>query len=174
MDIPPEHYFHLQDGTVVMSLEELEKKLKTMKGPVYKHHVTHDRNDFENWILNVFNDPVLAKKLHSAKSAKTAGKFIAARRKELKPKVQQKVLKRRPSAHKSKLAKVERQVKRVPVPRATLRKPSADQFVEGLIMREAVATKRTDASPFLRSAAVDFGLGLLVGILIGIVIAKAY
>ncbi len=170
MDIPPEHYFHLQDGTIVMSLEELEKKLKTMKRPVYKHHVTDDRNDFENWILNVFNDPVLAKRLHAAKSAKTAAKLIAERRKNLKPKVTQKLVKRRPRARKTSLAKVDHKPKKVP--KTKLRKPSAEQFVEGLIMKEAVATKRTDASHFLRSAAVDFGLGLLVGVLVGIVLGK--
>ena len=61
--IPEEKWFYFSHGGKASSIEELEKALKTMGEAEFRHHVNHDRNDFANWIENVFEERKLARSM---------------------------------------------------------------------------------------------------------------
>jgi hypothetical protein len=56
----PSKYFYVCDGVVVRSIRELISALARMSDTTYNYHVTHERNDFANWIREIFNQPELA------------------------------------------------------------------------------------------------------------------
>lgn len=61
--IPPQKYFYLQNGVVLRSLRELSDALKEMDEELFDKHVTHDRNDFAEWIRGVFQHEDLSASL---------------------------------------------------------------------------------------------------------------
>lgn len=175
-DVSPRYAFRLESGRVLKNITDLEQSLRTMATSVYKKHVTNERNDFSNWVGNVYEDSVLASRLKGAKTPKKAAKLVRTRIKELSPRMQTKVIKETPRTKKhmvAKKGKTAKLPKRDTAKKLTLRTiPDAHKFVDRMIREEAMEAPRTDTSVFLRSAAIDFGFGLLVGILIGIIIAK--
>ena len=58
---PEEKVFYLKDGRKLKSLVELTEALESMSEDVFRHHVNEARNDFSNWIKDVFKDEELAK-----------------------------------------------------------------------------------------------------------------
>jgi hypothetical protein len=65
----PEHqYFVLVDGRRLGDIKELADTLEDMTDHVWGHHVSAERNDFANWIHDVFAEPELAKRLKEASS----------------------------------------------------------------------------------------------------------
>ena len=62
-DTNPEHYFFVQDGTVLKNVLELSRQLDKMADEIFMHHVNEMRNDFSNWIKDVFKEEKLAKEL---------------------------------------------------------------------------------------------------------------
>ena len=94
-DVKPEHAFYCADGTVLKNLKELAGKLKTISPEVYAHHANAHRNDFHNWIKEVYGNAALARKMASAKSS-----LHAARTLENGLKKPKKKLKREPTARK--------------------------------------------------------------------------
>lgn len=67
-DIKPEYYFLMIDGSAIKNLLELADALHAMSDDVFYYHVTNDRNDFGNWVRDVFCENELAdelSKLHS-------------------------------------------------------------------------------------------------------------
>ncbi|MBU1204878.1 MAG: hypothetical protein KKA61_03400 [Nanoarchaeota archaeon] len=62
-DANPEHYFFVQDGTVLKNVLGLSKQLDNMADEIFMHHVNETRNDFSNWIKDVFKEEKLAKEL---------------------------------------------------------------------------------------------------------------
>jgi hypothetical protein len=52
----PEHSFYCADGSVLRTLQQLERKLRTISAEAYSHHTAFGRNDFYNWIRDVFGD----------------------------------------------------------------------------------------------------------------------
>jgi hypothetical protein len=70
--ISPSQYFYLQNGVVLRNLRELSDAIKEMDDDLFDKHVTHDKNDFSEWIKNVFGHEDLAAsvgKCHSRKDA---------------------------------------------------------------------------------------------------------
>ncbi|MFA5033411.1 MAG: hypothetical protein WC614_10370 [bacterium] len=55
--------FFLNDGRSLGTIMELQNALGNMDNSVFKHHVTTERNDFSNWIKDVFNETTLAGKV---------------------------------------------------------------------------------------------------------------
>jgi len=53
----------LSNGILVKSLKELVAALKKMNSDAFELHVTKNRNDFAEWILEAYNDEKLAKKI---------------------------------------------------------------------------------------------------------------
>jgi hypothetical protein len=58
--VDPSKFFYAQDGSVIKSLKDLSASLLSMNDAVFNHHVTNERNDFANWINDVFNLSKLA------------------------------------------------------------------------------------------------------------------
>jgi len=63
-EAPHEYHFVLRDGRKLRNLFELVDELESMHEDVFRHHVNESRNDFSNWIRDVFESPDLAKELH--------------------------------------------------------------------------------------------------------------
>ncbi len=63
----PENRFYCADGTVLRNVQELGERLKAISVQAFYHHVTPSRNDFHNWIRDVYQDPALASELLKAK-----------------------------------------------------------------------------------------------------------
>jgi len=74
-DAKPEYYFLMIDGSTIKNLVELADALHIMSDDVFYYHVTHDRNDFSNWVRDVFSEKVLAEeisRLHNKMEAQVA------------------------------------------------------------------------------------------------------
>jgi len=66
--VGPEDYFWLSNGKSVKSLSELAAVLRKLDKKTIQHHVTSDRNDFVNWIRDVYKDRNLAERVMKAKT----------------------------------------------------------------------------------------------------------
>jgi hypothetical protein len=62
-DIPSDKYFVLANGKPVKNVAELAAILDVLEDHVFNHHVSSERNDFHNWIKDVFEDVELARKV---------------------------------------------------------------------------------------------------------------
>lgn len=62
-DSKSEHYFLVNDGTVLKNVLDLSKQLDKMADEVFRHHVNEIKNDFARWIKGVFKEEKLAKEL---------------------------------------------------------------------------------------------------------------
>ena len=80
MEVPHEKKFFLSTGEVINSVEELMEKLKSMEEHVFKHHVNAERNDFANWIRDVFLDKKLAREIARLKTKESMAKKLFASR----------------------------------------------------------------------------------------------
>jgi len=62
-EVPQEKYFILANGQPVKNVAELAAILDQLEDHVFNHHVNAERNDFHNWIRDVFEDMELARKV---------------------------------------------------------------------------------------------------------------
>ncbi len=62
-DANSDHYFFVNDGTVLKNVLDLSKQIDNMADEIFEHHVNETRNDFSNWIKNVFKEEKLAEEL---------------------------------------------------------------------------------------------------------------
>ncbi|MBU1198627.1 MAG: hypothetical protein KKF46_08065 [Nanoarchaeota archaeon] len=69
-DAPEMNYFVLCNGQPVKNVKELADVMDEIEEHVFDHHVTSDKNDFANWIEDIFKDMELAQKLAGAKEKK--------------------------------------------------------------------------------------------------------
>lgn len=60
---PNQRYFVLANGKPVQHVAELAEVLEDLEDHVFDHHVNPERNDFHNWVKDVFQDIELAKKM---------------------------------------------------------------------------------------------------------------
>ena len=65
-DAPVEKHFVLVDGQRLKNIRELVESLEHMGEHVFKHHVSELKNDFSNWVNDVFNEKELAENLKKA------------------------------------------------------------------------------------------------------------
>ncbi len=89
-DCPPENVFWLCTGVTLKNIEELKKALKTMEDGVFNYHVNAEKNDFANWIKDIFKDIKLAERLQKVKSKEDYVKIIEGDTKKPEPKRKQK------------------------------------------------------------------------------------
>ena len=59
-DAKPEFYFKLIDGSEIKNLLELADSLHSMSDDSFYYHVNGKRNDFSNWIKDIFKENDLA------------------------------------------------------------------------------------------------------------------
>jgi hypothetical protein len=68
--IPPEKYFMLCSGTAIKSIEELALMLDKITDEDFSFHVNEEKNDFANWIKDVFGNKELADCIYPLKDKK--------------------------------------------------------------------------------------------------------
>lgn len=73
--IPEEHFFMLITGARLRNIKELADALENIDISHYEHHVNENKNDFANWIKDVFEEFDLAEKIKTAKN-KDHARFI--------------------------------------------------------------------------------------------------
>jgi len=83
-DVPEEHNFWCNNGSVFKNLKELNNELKKMDDNTHDHHVNTERNDFSNWIKDIVQDEKLANELTKKKNRKSTHKTVNNRIKTLK------------------------------------------------------------------------------------------
>ena len=68
IEVTPDKYFVLCNGQTVKNYTELAAILEDIGDDIYSYHVTSDRNDFANWIHDVFDEKELAESIRKAKN----------------------------------------------------------------------------------------------------------
>ncbi|MBI2141569.1 hypothetical protein HYU16_04045 [Candidatus Woesearchaeota archaeon] len=67
-EAPHDKRFVLKDGRVLKDLIELSHAIEHMSDDVFNHHVNAFKNDFRNWVRDVFGKKELAAELEKAKT----------------------------------------------------------------------------------------------------------
>ena len=67
-EAPQDKKFILKDGRLLKDMVELSHALEHMSDDVFNHHVNSYRNDFKNWIADVFGEKELAAQIEKAKT----------------------------------------------------------------------------------------------------------
>jgi len=62
-----EHYFYLNNGKKLKNIAELMESLKDMDQDLFSFHVNEQRNDFANWVRDVFGEKELARRISRAR-----------------------------------------------------------------------------------------------------------
>src|SRR3989344_10566 len=78
-DVNPEHVFMTKDGAQIKNLRELENKVANMSDEVFMHHVNEGRNDFHNWVNDIYGDQTLATMLMNAKTKADVVRHVRSR-----------------------------------------------------------------------------------------------
>ena len=65
---PVEKHFVLHDGRKLESLFQLVDELETMSEDAFRNYATEWRNDFANWVRDVFEMPSLADEIQRVRS----------------------------------------------------------------------------------------------------------
>jgi hypothetical protein len=68
VEVSPDKCFVLCDGRKLKSAKELADTLQTMSDDIFKYHVNDTKNDFANWINDVFGEPDIAKKIRTMRN----------------------------------------------------------------------------------------------------------
>jgi len=79
IDAEPEKSFWLSDGRNLKNLKELASAFEAMDETVWNHHVTSEKNDFANWVEEVFNQHQLSVLIRKAKSPRSAAKRVQSK-----------------------------------------------------------------------------------------------
>jgi hypothetical protein len=82
----PEQCFWVNNGPILKNLDELSSALPAMNDDTFSHHANNEKNDFSNWVKDVFGDQRLANDLLSSKNRESAVKKIRNRLDFLKKK----------------------------------------------------------------------------------------
>lgn len=138
--------FHLATGKVLTSLRELYDEIHHMSEEVYAHHVTSYKNDFSNWVKDVFGEKDLSAKMATASNPTKmkeilnsvfAGKKSPAAKtaKKAAPKAAAKKVAAKPAAAKAAVKKVAAK----PAPKAAAKKVVAKPAAPKPAAKKAVA-----------------------------------
>jgi len=76
VSIPSDKYFYVADGTVIKHLGELPGVLRSMSPETFNSHVNNEKNDFYNWVKDVFNHSRLARKIKNVKRKEDMAKHV--------------------------------------------------------------------------------------------------
>jgi hypothetical protein len=68
--IPPDKYFVLRSGTTIKDIESLALMLDSMDDSEFSFHVNDSKNDFANWIDDVFGRKDIADAIRPIKDKK--------------------------------------------------------------------------------------------------------
>lgn len=62
-DVPESQHFYFVNGERVKNVKELAEIMDRLEQEVFDYHVNAQKNDFYNWVKDVFNDLELAEKI---------------------------------------------------------------------------------------------------------------
>lgn len=79
ISVNPENYFVLNSGGVLKDIKELALALDHISDDDFRHHVNDMRNDFSNWVRDIFQDAELADELMKTKDKKDTQIIILKR-----------------------------------------------------------------------------------------------
>ena len=82
-NVPEQYYFRAVDGTIIKNLSDLGAALLRMDENTFKHHANPQRNDFHNWVRDMYKDQRLALELLHAKSRQDAAIAVSRRIQEI-------------------------------------------------------------------------------------------
>ncbi len=63
-------YFHFCNGKDARDIHELLQGIEELNPEQYDHHVYFDHNDFSNWLIDVIDEPLLARDIYNAHQRK--------------------------------------------------------------------------------------------------------
>ena len=78
IDSPEDKRFWVCNGETIKNLRELVVSLEKMQESIFQHHVSKEKNDFTNWLNDVFGEKKLAGQLKKLKTAKGMAQRIKA------------------------------------------------------------------------------------------------
>lgn len=70
--IPEQYYFHLNTGEKIRNLPQLAEALENMDEKTYRYHANRRKNDFSNWIRDVYHNAMLARIIKGCTKEETA------------------------------------------------------------------------------------------------------
>ncbi len=73
---PIDKVFWVCDGRILKNMQELLNALNTMDDETFAYHVSKERNDFANWLKDVFGARKLAAKMRKTKKREKAAVLI--------------------------------------------------------------------------------------------------
>ena len=76
VSIPHEKYFYVSDGTVIKHVGELPDALRNMSPETFSFHVNEYKNDFYEWVMNVFELSTLARKIRKIRRKEDMAKHV--------------------------------------------------------------------------------------------------
>jgi len=76
IDISPEKYFYVCDGTVIKSVHELPDAPRNMTPDAFSFHVNEQKNDFYSWVKEVFELSGLARNIKNVKRKENMAKKV--------------------------------------------------------------------------------------------------
>ncbi|MFH2020565.1 MAG: hypothetical protein ABIJ34_04075 [archaeon] len=76
--ISPQKYFRLDDGRIIKNISELAAALENMNEAQYLIHVTSKKNDFADWVREVFGEFGLSNYLKEAKTKEEMIRILQA------------------------------------------------------------------------------------------------
>ncbi len=71
-DAPEDKYFYVKDGPTLRNLRDLRDALANITDEQFRQHVNEGRNDFADWVWNIFKDYELQDKLRRRWTRKQA------------------------------------------------------------------------------------------------------
>lgn len=70
VSIPEEKFFVLCNGAKLRDIKELAVSMEHLDEKEFALHVNEEKNDFANWVRDVFEEPKLASEMEQASSMK--------------------------------------------------------------------------------------------------------
>jgi hypothetical protein len=147
-DVKPEQCFWVHNGPIVRYLYELEIAIEHMNNETFKYHVHNSRNDFANWIRDVIKDEELADIMLKVKSKDEILKKVRNRIKFIERKLDEERFKS------SNLESIRDKIRPLPI--------------------QLVDYRNTLKDDMLSKDTLVFILGLLIGVILGIVVAVKF
>jgi hypothetical protein len=68
--VNPKNYFILGNGGVIKNIKELAEIIEHLSDDEFRYHINDKKNDFANWIKDIFDEKELANKLFATKDKK--------------------------------------------------------------------------------------------------------